>query len=120
MALYAEKQGIAAEDIIIENKARNTRENILFSKELMTNGSRFAIISNYYHLFRALLLAKELEIPCIGFGAKTRLYFTLNAYIRELVGYLYLKRKLHITLLSILVILLTIFIIILYLLKQPL
>ena len=120
MALYAEKQGISTDDIIIENKARNTRENILFSKELMTNGSRFAIISNYYHLFRALLLAKELEIPCIGFGAKTRLYFTLNAYIRELVGYLYLKRKLHITLLSILVILLTIFIIILYLLKQPL
>lgn len=120
MALYAKEQGIAAEDIIIENKARNTRENILFSKELMTNGSRFAIISNYYHLFRALLLAKELEISCIGFGAKTRLYFTLNAYIRELVGYLYLKRKLHITLLSILVILLTILITILYLLKQPL
>ena len=117
MALYAEEKGISADDIIIENKGRNTRENILFSKELMTNGSRFAIISNYYHLFRALLLAKELEIPCIGFDAKTRLYFTLNAYIRELVGYLYLKRKLHITLLSILVILLTIFIIILYLLK---
>ena len=120
MALYAEEKGISADDIIIENKARNTRENILFSKELMTNGSRFAIISNYYHLFRALLLAKELEISCIGFGAKTRLYFTLNAYIRELVGYLYLKRKLHITLLSILVIPLTILITILYLLKQPL
>ena len=80
MALYAEKQGIAAEDIIIENKARNTRENILFPKNWMTNGSRFAIISNYYHLFRALLLAKELEISALDLVPKLVLLHSMPTF----------------------------------------
>lgn len=120
MRLYALEQGIADENIIVESKARNTQENILFSKELMTDGSHFAIVSNYYHLFRALLIAKELRISCIGYGAKTRLYFTLNAYIRELVGYLYFKRRLHIMALALLTLIYTIVSLIIYLISNVL
>ncbi|HEL0567418.1 TPA: YdcF family protein [Streptococcus equi subsp. zooepidemicus] len=87
---------IPESDIFIENQSRNTAENIRFSKTLMKNGEKFAIVTNYYHLFRALLIAKEEKISCIGYGAKTKTYFSLNAFIRELIGYLYLKRKLHI------------------------
>ena len=62
----------------------------------MKDGEKFAIVTNYHHLFRALLSAKEEKFSYTGYGAKIRTYFSLNAFIRELVGYLYLKRKLHI------------------------
>lgn len=97
MRNYAIEKGISEEEIIIENKSRNTRENILFSKKLMQENSKFAIVTNNYHLFRALLTAKSINIKCIGYGSKTKLYFSLNAFIREIIGYFYLKRKLHMT-----------------------
>jgi len=42
-----------------------------------------------------LVLARQQGIKCVGFGAKTKWYFTLNALIREFIGYLYLTRKRH-------------------------
>ena len=87
MANYAFEQGIPVEDIVIENQSTNTEENLKFSYALMKPGSRFALVTNYYHVFRALLLAQQLKIKCIGYGAKTRFYFSLNAFIREFVGY---------------------------------
>ena len=62
----------------------------------MEDGEKLAIVTNYHYLFRALLSAKEEKISYTGYGAKTRTYFLLNAVIREHVGYLYSKRKLHI------------------------
>ena len=95
MAKYALSQGVPEKDIIIEDRSKNTRENLQFSSHLMANKANLAIVTNYYHLFRALLIARDLGIPCIGYGAKTKFYFSLNAYIREFIGYLYFKRHLH-------------------------
>ena len=53
------------------------------------------IITTAYHVFRALLLAKQQGIKCVGYGAKTKWYFTLNALLREFVGYLRLTWKKH-------------------------
>ena len=55
----------------------------------MKDGEKFAIIINYHHLFKALLIAKEEKISCTGYGEKTRTYFSLNAFMRELIGYLF-------------------------------
>ncbi|MGT2742560.1 YdcF family protein [Streptococcus plurextorum] len=95
MANYAMEQGIPLEDIVIENQSTNTEENLKFSYALMKPGSRFALVTNYYHVFRALLLARKLKIKCIGYGARTKFYFSLNAFIREFVGYLVMSRKKH-------------------------
>ena len=96
MKNYALEQGVSEEDIIMEDKSTNTEENIKFSKRLMKDvNSRFALVTNYYHVYRALVLAKTLGFRCIGYGAPTKFYFTLNAFIREFIGYLYLKRKIH-------------------------
>ena len=109
MKNYAFEQGVPEEDIIMEDKSTNTEENIKFSKRLMKDvNSRFALVTNYYHVYRALILAKTLGFRCIGYGAPTKFYFTLNAFIREFIGYLYLKRKIHgivITILTILFVL---------------
>ena len=57
---------------------------------------RVIVVTTAYHVFRALLLAKQQELKCVGFGAKTKWYFTLNALIREFIGYLHLTWKKHI------------------------
>ena len=101
MADYALEQGIPVEDIVIENQSTNTEENLKFSYALMKPGSRFALVTNYYHVFRALLLARKLKIKCIGYGARTKFYFSLNAFIREFVGYLVMTKKAHLLFLGI-------------------
>ncbi len=101
MANYALEKGVPAKDILIENQSTNTEENLKYSYALMKSGSRFALVTNYYHVFRALLLARKLKIKCIGYGAKTKFYFSLNAFIREFVGYVVMSRKTHLVFLSI-------------------
>ena len=72
---YAVKERQIPEgDILVENQSRNTAENIRFSKSLMKDGEKFAIVINYHHLFRALLIAKEDKISYTGYGAKIRTY----------------------------------------------
>lgn len=54
---------------------------------------KIIVVTTAYHVFRALLLAKQQRLKCVGFGVKTKRYFTLNALIREFVGYLNLTWK---------------------------
>ncbi|MCS4487571.1 YdcF family protein [Streptococcus sciuri] len=100
MANYAIRQGVSKQNIILENRSKNTYENISFSQELMAKNSQFALVTNYYHVFRALLLAKSQGFKCIGYGAKSKFYFSLNAFIREFIGYMVMTKKRHIILIS--------------------
>lgn len=34
-----------------------------------------------------------MNLPAVGFGSKTKLYFSLNAFLREFIAYLSLSRK---------------------------
>lgn len=96
MAAYAVNQGVDNERIIMEQKSVSTEENLMFSKELIDKeNAKIVIVTTAYHVFRALILAKQQGIKCVGFGAKTKWYFTLNALIREFVGYLWLTWKRH-------------------------
>lgn len=96
MAAYAKEHGVEPERIITEENSTDTRENLLCSRSLMTvERPKIAIVTTSYHVFRSLLLARQCHIRCVGFGAKTKWYFTLNALIREFVGYLSLSWKRH-------------------------
>lgn len=97
MAKYAEEKGIPKQDIIVEDKSKTTRENLIFSHKLMKPNSRFAIVTNSYHVYRALVLAKRLGLQCIGYGAKTKWYFTLNAFVREFIAYLTITWRLQLS-----------------------
>lgn len=57
---------------------------------------KIIIVTTAYHVFRALILARKQGMKCVGFGAKTKWYFTLNAFIREFIGYLSLTWKMHV------------------------
>ena len=89
-------KGVDKERIIMERKSVSTEENLRFSRELTDKeNARIIVVTTAYHVFRALILAKQQGIKCIGFGAKTKWYFTLNALIREFAGYLHLTWKRH-------------------------
>ena len=88
MSRYALEAGVKEEDIIRESRSGNTEENIRFSSELMEDRNDFfAIVTSSYHVMRALMIARRLKLKCIGYGARTRLYFSLNAFLREYAGY---------------------------------
>lgn len=105
MAKYAEKSGISKDKIIIENKSKTTYENIMFSHKLMGPNSKFCLVTNSYHVYRALVLAKNQGLKCIGYGAKTKWYFTLNAFIREFIAYVVITKRLQITIVGIIFVL---------------
>ncbi|MEJ8778644.1 YdcF family protein [Pseudogracilibacillus sp. ICA-222130] len=105
MAKYAQEKGIEEAHIIIEDKAVNTYENLLFSKQLIDqdlekenkpNKPNILTVTNNFHVFRSLLWAKKVGVRCDGAGSKTKFYFWINALIREFIGVLYMQRTFHI------------------------
>lgn len=97
MAKYAEEQGVPKSDLIIEDKSKTTNENLRFSHNLMKPNSTFCLVTSSYHVYRALVLAKRQGLQCVGYGAKTKWYFTLNAFIREFIAYIVITKRLQLT-----------------------
>lgn len=96
MARYALGKGVGRERILVEGSSTSTEENLLFSRRLMDKDNpKVILVTTAYHVFRALLLARKQGLRCVGFGAKTTWYFTLNALIREFMGYLRLTWRRH-------------------------
>lgn len=60
MKKYLLERGLEEHRILEENQSANTRENLTFSRELIPEGSSVGIISNGFHICRALHLAETL------------------------------------------------------------
>lgn len=97
MYQYCLERNIPECDLIQEDQSRNTYQNIRYSYAKMEGKKRFAICTNSYHVFRALIYARRLKIPCIGFSSFSTLYFFLNAFLREVIGFIWFKKKRYIT-----------------------
>lgn len=96
---YLISRGIKEKNIIVENKSKNTHENMTFSNKIIKSKKKTANIcysTNNYHVFRAGVIASNLGIKVEGIGAKTKTYFWINAFIREFIAELYIERKRHI------------------------
>lgn len=66
MTSYALERGVPEEVITLENQATNTEENILYSYAKITSQkSKFVVVTNAYHVFRALLIAKDAGLDCM-------------------------------------------------------
>ena len=97
MKKYLLKQGIKSKNILVENKSKNTYENIKFSNDLINNKkANICFSTTNYHVMRAGLTATEQGLKVEGIGSKTKFYFWINAFIREFIGTLYSERKKHI------------------------
>ncbi|MFT3942949.1 MAG: YdcF family protein [Ancrocorticia sp.] len=84
MARYLREHGIPQERIILEDQARNTRENLLFSQKLLpTPDTKILVTTNSYHVFRSAMLTRELGLNAHVVGSKTARYFVPSAFLRE-------------------------------------
>lgn len=88
MARYLQRRGVRNSSMILDTHARNTRENIMFSTELLNEqghrGQRCVISSNY-HLWRALRDARALGIKLTPIAAPTPLGSAPQQWCREVL-----------------------------------
>lgn len=111
MKNYLLEKGIKEKNILVENKSKNTYENIKFSNKLINNKkANIGFSTTNYHIMRAGLIATEQGLKLEGIGSKTKSYFWINAFIREFIGTLYAERKKHILFISIITIIIIIMI----------
>ena len=99
MKNYLLAQGIKEENILVENKSKNTFENIKFSSELIKEkmqNAKIAFSTTNYHVFRAGCYASQQCISMEGIGANTKSYFWINAFIREFIATIFSEKKKHI------------------------
>ena len=103
MEKYLLEQGIKKNKIIIENKSKNTYENMKFSKEIIDNNKegKVCFSTTKYHVFRSLVTAHNLGMKCEGMGSKTKWYYNTNAVIREFLAELFNSKKKHIAMIII-------------------
>lgn len=81
--------GISKKRIIKEDRSRNTFENILYSKTFLKPNASVGIVSNGFHIFRAVSVAKKLGlVKAQGIAAPTDRILALNYYVREAIGVL--------------------------------
>lgn len=81
-----ENYEIPPKDIILEDKSVNTMENLRNSQAIIQSrkGRQWtAIISSGYHIMRADIYASRLNLPAVGIGAHTAMYYWPSAMIRE-------------------------------------
>ena len=85
---YLIGQGIDASRILVEDKASNTIQNILFSKSLMSSpDASCGIVTNNFHVARAMALARKQGLTDIyAIAASSDLLFLPNNMFREVFG----------------------------------
>ena len=85
---YLVEKGIESQRIILEDKSTDTSENILFSAEFLDKEKdKVGIVTNNFHVFRGVHLAKHLGIENVcGISARSNVYFQLNNMVREFLG----------------------------------
>lgn len=96
MKSYALEMNIPEEDILMEDKSTNTKENLKFSTNLIKNDSpknnpKVLLFTTNYHVLRAGILAKSMGFNYNGLGSKTKFYYYVSAIIREYIAIIYLN-----------------------------
>jgi uncharacterized SAM-binding protein YcdF (DUF218 family) len=78
------EHGIKGNRILIEDKSTDTVENIRFSKKLIPNHlQKGLLVTNDYHLYRAMSIAKDQNLSIQGIPAKTPTIAIPKSYARE-------------------------------------
>ena len=81
MKNYAIERGVKSEDIFMDHAGFSTYESIYRAKAIF-KAKRIVIVTQKYHLYRALYIAKQLDLEAYGVGADPRQY--VGATYREI------------------------------------
>lgn len=92
MREYLVENGVNRNNIILEDKATTTLENIIFSKSIMKNlnlGNRALIVTSDYHLFRGRFIASILGVDneglCSISSLSSRMYYMIREYPTSII-----------------------------------
>ncbi len=87
MSQYLRSRGIDGNRIIKEDKSTSTLLNLTYSKQIMAahpeRPQTAAIVTSDYHVFRALLLARDMDIDAFGIPAATNWKIVVACHVRE-------------------------------------
>ena len=81
MKKFAIEKGVPSEDIFMDHAGFSSYESIYRAKEIF-GANKIVIVTQKYHLYRALYIANQLGIESYGLGADPRQY--VGATYREL------------------------------------
>ena len=83
------RMGIDPARIFVEDRSRNTRQNLTFAREIADRqglGSQAVIVTQSFHLFRAVRLAEDAGFEAYGLAAETDPIIYPQYYGRELLS----------------------------------
>ena len=84
MADYLEKKDISKERILLETESKTTAQNISYSMKMLPEGVRVGIVTNNFHMFRALQIAKKQGLTQVsGIAAASKPLYLPNNMLRE-------------------------------------
>jgi uncharacterized SAM-binding protein YcdF (DUF218 family) len=89
MADWLRGRGVPDRDILVEDRARTTEENLRYSAGLLQRAGiapPYLIVTNNYHAPRAAMLARKVGLNAQAVGSPTALYFWPSAYLREFIA----------------------------------
>lgn len=92
MYRYMTAHGIDPVRILREDQSTSTRENLLFSAQILREkgmGTEIAIVTDSYHACRAVLIARKCGLQPGIVAARTPWWLFPTFYVRELYGILY-------------------------------
>ena len=99
MEKYLLDKGISSDRIWQEDKSTSTRENFLFTLELIRQKTgktptELNVVSNEFHLYRVGKIAESLDLDCRGIPAKTPYPLLLaSCSIREIIAVWYYQLR---------------------------
>jgi len=97
MEEFLEKRGVMKESIILDDKSKNTFENLINSKKIAEERGfkKIALITSDYHLKRVRMIAKNIGLDIFGFSAFSRkdIRFkkSIIEFLKTILDYLRIK-----------------------------
>jgi uncharacterized SAM-binding protein YcdF (DUF218 family) len=87
MSEYLRSRGIEANRILMEDQSDSTLRNLMYSQEIMgqypQQPQTAAIVTSDYHVYRALMVAKDLGYDAFGIPAATNWKIVVACHVRE-------------------------------------
>lgn len=86
---YLLQNGVKQKSMFLEDESTTTFENIMIVKEMTSPKLRdpmYIIVSDDYHVLRASIYARKLDMRVKTIGAKTKIYYWFYGTIREFLA----------------------------------
>ncbi|MBE6679568.1 MAG: YdcF family protein [Ruminococcaceae bacterium] len=81
------KRGIAPERLILEDKSRDTNQNIRNSLSIMPSDASFGVVTNNFHVYRAVRISEKLSGKKVsGIASQYKDALLIHYMAREAVG----------------------------------